>query len=102
MLKICTWNINGIRSFSKPFKPHLDKLDADIICLQETKAGRMYAIHSRTIPYIGDLIANYSRVDGYNAYFAHCKLKPGYSGLFNMNRLLILLFRRLYILPGTY
>ncbi|KAM7538343.1 hypothetical protein Aperf_G00000066785 [Anoplocephala perfoliata] len=68
MLKICAWNINGIRSFSKPFKTHLDKLDADIICLQETKAGR-------------DLTADYSRADGYNAYFAHCKLKPGYSGV---------------------
>ncbi|KAL5968473.1 DNA apurinic or apyrimidinic site endonuclease 2 [Taenia solium] len=41
MLKVCTWNINGIRSLSKPFKSHLDMLDADIICLQETKAGRV-------------------------------------------------------------
>nr|CDS28239.1 DNA (apurinic or apyrimidinic site) lyase [Hymenolepis microstoma] len=68
MAKLCTWNINGIRSFSKPFKAHLDQLDADIICLQETKAGR-------------DLPAHYSRVDGYNAYFAHCKTKSGYAGV---------------------
>ncbi|VDO06986.1 unnamed protein product [Rodentolepis nana] len=68
MLKLCTWNINGIRSFPTPFKSHLDQLEADIICLQETKAGR-------------DLPAHYSRVDGYNAYFVHCKAKPGYAGV---------------------
>ncbi|VDL61625.1 unnamed protein product [Hymenolepis diminuta] len=68
MIKICTWNINGIRSFSKPFRSHLDQLDGDIICLQETKAGR-------------DLPAHYGRVDGYNAYFAHCKVKSGYAGV---------------------
>ncbi|VDD79561.1 unnamed protein product [Mesocestoides corti] len=38
MLKICSWNINGIRSLSKPLKRHLDALNADVICFQETKA----------------------------------------------------------------
>uniref|UniRef100_A0A5K3EHL7 exodeoxyribonuclease III n=1 Tax=Mesocestoides corti TaxID=53468 RepID=A0A5K3EHL7_MESCO len=68
MLKICSWNINGIRSLSKPLKRHLDALNADVICFQETKATC-------------DLPAEYCRVDGYNAYFAHCKTKSGYSGV---------------------
>ncbi|VDM01726.1 unnamed protein product [Schistocephalus solidus] len=40
MLRVCTWNINGIRTLSKPIKRQLDSLEADIICLQETKANR--------------------------------------------------------------
>ncbi|EUB64184.1 DNA-(apurinic or apyrimidinic site) lyase [Echinococcus granulosus] len=63
MLEVCSWNVNGIRSFAKPFKSHLDMLNADIIRLQETKAG------------------NYSRVAGYDAYFSACKKRPGYSGV---------------------
>ena len=39
-VKIVTWNINGIRSLyneNRNLKNVLDSLDADIICLQETK-----------------------------------------------------------------
>ena len=35
-LKIFTWNINGIRSFTD-FEDVLQNTDADIICIQETK-----------------------------------------------------------------
>ena len=37
MLKIVTWNINGIRSIQPNLKDLFDSLDADIIALQETK-----------------------------------------------------------------
>ena len=36
-MKIVTWNINGIRAFRGGIKQALDALDADIICVQETK-----------------------------------------------------------------
>lgn len=36
-MKIVTWNINGIRTFKGGIKRALDLLDADIICVQETK-----------------------------------------------------------------
>jgi AP endonuclease-2 len=42
-VKIITWNVNGIRSLYKDaavIKEGLDSLDADIICLQETKITR--------------------------------------------------------------
>ncbi len=40
MLKLVSWNVNGIRAVDRKqlFQPFVDKLDADIICLQETKA----------------------------------------------------------------
>lgn len=39
MSKIVTWNVNGIRAaIKKDFGQSLKELDADIICLQETKA----------------------------------------------------------------
>lgn len=47
MLRVVSWNINGIRSPLQAEEPNhcttmamariLDKLDADILCLQETK-----------------------------------------------------------------
>lgn len=36
-MKIITWNINGIRTFGGGVKKTLDSLDADVICVQETK-----------------------------------------------------------------
>ncbi len=38
-MKILSFNVNGIRAITKKsFIPDMKKLDADIICLQETKA----------------------------------------------------------------
>lgn len=36
-MRIVTWNINGIRTFRSGIKKALDSLNADIICVQETK-----------------------------------------------------------------
>ena len=42
-MKIVSWNVNGLRAVlknsSKSLKDFLDGLEADIICLQETKAA---------------------------------------------------------------
>lgn len=38
-MKIITWNVNGIRAIvKKDFFKSIDQIDADIVCLQETKA----------------------------------------------------------------
>lgn len=41
-MKILTWNINGIRAArrDKSLKAILDSLEAEVICLQETKVTR--------------------------------------------------------------
>lgn len=43
-MKIVTWNINGIRTFGGGIKKALDSLDADIICVQETKVTSKWLI----------------------------------------------------------
>ena len=44
-MKIVSWNVNGLRAvlknIEKGLKTFLDDLQADIICLQETKATSM-------------------------------------------------------------
>jgi exodeoxyribonuclease III len=38
-MKLISWNVNGIRAtVGREFIPHFDTLDADIFCIQETKA----------------------------------------------------------------
>ena len=39
-MKILSWNINGIRASKVDLKKLFDSLDADVICLQETKVTR--------------------------------------------------------------
>lgn len=70
-MKILTWNINGIRAArrDKSLKDILDSLEADVICLQETKVTRDMLDEVTAI------------VDGYNAYFSFSKVKTGYSGV---------------------
>ena len=45
-MKIFTWNINGIRASKVPLKELFDGLDADIICIQETKVTSKLEIKS--------------------------------------------------------
>ncbi|VDP70910.1 unnamed protein product [Echinostoma caproni] len=66
LLRVCTWNVNGLRTLPSPLKPLLDSLNADVICFQETKCSR-------------DLDSELACVDGYNAYFSLCLNRPGYS-----------------------
>ncbi len=38
MMKLISWNTNGIRAcLNKGFKDAFDSFDADVFCLQETK-----------------------------------------------------------------
>ncbi|XP_059188764.1 DNA-(apurinic or apyrimidinic site) lyase 2 [Centropristis striata] len=68
-MKIVTWNINGIRTFRGGIKRALDSLDADIICVQETKVTRDLLDERTAI------------VDGYNSYFSFSRGRSGYSGV---------------------
>ena len=68
-MKIISWNVNGIRAVHrKDFLKWFIKTDADIICLQETKAQK------EQIP--EDLI----KPKGYYSYFNFAERK-GYSGV---------------------
>ena len=42
IMKILTWNINGIRASKIPLKELFNDLDADVICIQETKVTSMF------------------------------------------------------------
>lgn len=78
MLRIVSWNINGIRrvinedfntSTSMAMERILDKLDADIVCLQETKVTRDMLTEPLAI------------IKGYNSYFSFSRSRSGYSGV---------------------
>ncbi|MEQ2263426.1 hypothetical protein XENORESO_007593 [Xenotaenia resolanae] len=68
-MKLVSWNINGIRTFKGGIKTAVDSLDADIICVQETKVTRDLLDEKTAI------------VDGYNSYFSYSRGRSGYSGV---------------------
>jgi exodeoxyribonuclease-3 len=70
MLKLCSWNVNGIRAAQK--KGFLDWLDAtqpDMVAIQETKAHPDQLDDALKSP------------PGYQTYFAWSTVKKGYSGV---------------------
>lgn len=67
-MKIISWNVNGIRAVEKKgFLPFVEKVNPDILCIQETKA------HDH------QLEENLLNIPGYSSYF-HSGEKKGYSG----------------------
>lgn len=69
-MRIISWNVNGLRANVK--KGSFDWLlneDADIFCLQETKA------------HPDQLEEGIRNPLGYHSYFDHSKLRKGYSGV---------------------
>jgi len=67
-MKIISFNVNGIRAITKKsFVEDMQRVDADIICLQETKA---------TSEQVAEAV---SELKGYHV-FAHEAEKKGYSG----------------------
>ncbi|CAF0776501.1 unnamed protein product [Didymodactylos carnosus] len=69
LMRITTWNINGLRSLKAPLKTVLDSLESDIICVQETKVTR------------DALPEDYAIVDGYHSFYSYSRLRTGYSGV---------------------
>ncbi|MCP4122635.1 MAG: exodeoxyribonuclease III [Bacteroidetes bacterium] len=74
-MKLVSWNVNGIRaSVRKGFYDILDKLDTDVIVLQETKAQ-------------DDQVAEALKdLDGYE-FFSNSAVKKGYSGTAIISRI---------------
>lgn len=70
-MKILSWNINGIRASKIDLKNLFDSLNADVICLQETKVTRDMLDEPTAI------------VDGYNSYYSFSRKRSGYSGTAN-------------------
>ncbi len=72
MLKIYSWNVNGIRAVAKKglWQPFIDKQQPDIIALQEIKAKPEQ---------IEQIEHSSFDIDGYNAFWYSAE-KPGYSG----------------------
>lgn len=68
-MKIASWNVNGIRAISnKNFDDPIHKINADIICFQETKATPEQVKEA-----VKEIIEGYEIV-------AHSAEKKGYSG----------------------
>lgn len=67
-MKIISWNINGIRAIAKKtFFADLENTDADIICLQETKAN-------------DEQVAETLKILNDHHIFSYSAERPGYSG----------------------
>ena len=72
MLKLISWNVNGLRAcYDKGFADAFRRLDADFFCLQETKMQE------------GQLDAQF---EGYRSYWNYAE-KIGYSGTAVFSRL---------------
>lgn len=70
MVKIYSWNVNGIRAAQrKGFLDWLAETDPDILAVQETKAAQE------------QLDDELIRPDGYTSYWAESTVKKGYSGV---------------------
>ncbi|GHT36798.1 exodeoxyribonuclease III [Endomicrobiia bacterium] len=68
-MKIVSWNVNGIRAICKKnFTGWFKNENADIICVQETKADKTQ--FPKTI----------KEIDGYN-FYCSCAQRKGYSGI---------------------
>lgn len=77
LMKIISWNVNGLRSvYQKGFPAWLEKSGADIVCVQEVKA------QASTVPqdlFSGSkysFVANYAERPGYSGVGVYYKEKP--------------------------
>ena len=68
-MRIVSWNVNGLRACAKKgFLDFLDRCDADVVALQETRAFENQ---------LGERVAS---PEGWHTYF-HPAERPGYSGV---------------------
>ena len=69
MLKISSFNVNGIRAIlKKDFVEDFKKLDSDIVVLQETK---FFPKENEEFPF---------QPEGYHLFYTYSKVKKGYAG----------------------
>lgn len=69
-LTVISWNVNGIRAvLKKDFIHSIEKMNADIVCLQESKISE----DQRTEEMIN--------IKGYTSYWSYSTVRKGYSGV---------------------
>ncbi|KAJ0405836.1 hypothetical protein ATCC90586_001699 [Pythium insidiosum] len=73
-IRLLTWNVNGLRAILQREKKRglcefLEELDADIVCVQETKMTR------------AELEEELARPRGFDAFYSFCRVRSGYSGV---------------------
>lgn len=73
-MKLVSWNVNGLRScLQKGFADSMRALDADVICLQETKMEP----HQADIPLEGyEMVFNSAEKKGYSGTAVFCRQEP--------------------------
>ncbi|MDA8402838.1 MAG: exodeoxyribonuclease III [Desulfobacteraceae bacterium] len=70
LFKLISWNVNGLRAvLGKGFFESFRKLDADVVCIQETKLQEH------------QLMDEFKSIEGYASCWAHSTAKKGYSGV---------------------
>lgn len=75
-MTLVSWNVNGLRAvMNKGFISAIQRLDADIVAIQETKLQE---------PQLTDAMRS---IQGYRSYFSHAVTKKGYSGVGTYSRL---------------
>ena len=76
-MKIITWNVNGIRAaYNKGFLDWLKKEDADIVCIQETKAHENQLPEELLSPVGYQSFWNESHKKGYAGVAIYTKKEP--------------------------
>lgn len=77
LVRIISWNVNGIRAlYKKNLIPFVEKANADILCLQETKAHReQVELQAQTLGYSFDYWSSAVR-KGYSGVATFCKTEP--------------------------
>jgi exodeoxyribonuclease-3 len=77
-MKIVSWNVNGIRAImKKDFTKIFSKINADIFCIQETKASKEDINFSKTnILKDYNLFINSAQKKGYSGTLILSKIKP--------------------------
>jgi len=75
-MKILSWNVNGLRSvYKKNFSEWLDRIRADIVCLQEIKTQEESDQQSLFTPLAYQFYANYAIKKGYSGVAVFSKNK---------------------------
>jgi len=74
-MRFISWNVNGIRAvMKKGFTDVLDELDADFVCIQETKAQpEQIELYTDNYQY---LYINSAKCKGYSGTMILCKKEP--------------------------
>ena len=107
-MKIISWNVNGVRAIvKKGFLDQLKQLDADIVCLQETKAQEDQ-VHEALFGCGYEIIAYSAEKKGYSSTaILHKKLKVlsvqkglGISEHDNEGRVITAEFEKFYVVTA--